>query len=93
MKEYKVGPDDPYGLPSDKGYRWIVHWYQEGSYDGDGEAVAFDGEKLHIYNLGHCSCYGPFEQGYQGSVSVEDFRESAIVHVRKEVAEKVEELL
>jgi len=64
MKVYQVGPDSAYDEPQgiDGQYVWLVYWYEEGSYEGNGEAVALgkDG-KLYGYDLGHCSCYGPFD--------------------------------
>ena len=43
-------------------YEWLVYWYESGYYDGQGQAVALrkDG-LLELYDLGHCSCYGPFD--------------------------------
>ncbi|MHA2062225.1 MAG: hypothetical protein ACW963_08065 [Candidatus Sifarchaeia archaeon] len=43
-------------------YEWVVYCYESYMYEGDGELVAFDGENLHIYQLGHCSLYGPLER-------------------------------
>lgn len=60
---YSVGPDDltEYDWHDIQGpYLWFVYWYKQGSYDGEGIAVALrkDG-KMDIGDLGHCSCYGP----------------------------------
>ena len=63
MEIYNVGSDVPYDLPNDdEGFVWLVYYYESGYYDGSGEAVALakDG-KLHCFNLGHCSCYGPMD--------------------------------
>lgn len=35
--------------------------YEEGSYDGSGEAILLKDGKVYVYGLGHCSCYGPLE--------------------------------
>ena len=54
--------DDPGGLP---GGAWdvVVTDYEAGDWEGSGYAllrVAGTGE-LKEFNLGHCSCYGPWE--------------------------------
>lgn len=76
MQEFQVGPDDP-GVCQDERFSWVVHHYTIGDYCGDGEAVAFCKETglLHIHYLGHCSCYGPLEDGLNGgqTMTVEDF--------------------
>lgn len=77
MKLYCVGPDEAYDEPGqDDRYEWLVYWYEEGDYCGDGEAVALgkDG-KLYTYGLGHCSCYGPFDDWgtFDETVEVEKF--------------------
>jgi len=39
----------------------LIYWYASGSYEGSGEALLRK-DGLWIYeNLGHCSCYGPFD--------------------------------
>ena len=80
MRVYNVGPDQlkDYDLAyvKEDGYEWLIYWYEEGYYDGSGEAVALrkDGQ-LVIKNLGHCSCYGPMEDWETGAtiVSVGEF--------------------
>lgn len=82
MKIYNVGSDElgNWDLKDveaqEDQFEWFVYDYQNGGYDGSGEAVALgkDG-KLHCKNLGHCSCYGPMD-GWPYStevVAVEDF--------------------
>jgi hypothetical protein len=101
MMIYNVGPDAAYSEPStDESYVWLVYWYEEGCYDGWGEAVALDTDgKLYCYDLSHCSCYGPFDDWgiNRHSVSVEEFfRTKTNIHDRDykdEIAEKVAELL
>ncbi len=67
MKIYNVGPDElsewDFQDRLKEGYVWFVYYYEEGSYEGSGEAVALreDGT-LDLHNLGHCSCYGPMEE-------------------------------
>lgn len=82
MQIYNVGPDElDY---EDSNAVWIVYHYEGGMYDGSGEAVALglDG-KLRIIGLGHCSCYGPFDEGISAGdiVEVEEFlKENDSVH-------------
>lgn len=78
-------------------YEWLVHWYDGGCYEGSGEAVGYKDGNLYIYNLSHCSCYGPLE-GSPTIVSVEKYKAElddvlGACQFRKEVAEKIQELL
>ena len=102
MKIYQVGPDMPYGLPEedDQQFDWVVFWYEDGGYDGSGEAVALckDDGLLYIKDLGHCSCYGPMDGGLESgaTVTVEKFleqRDNIHSFARTEIEEKVFELL
>jgi hypothetical protein len=90
----------PYELEMDlEQYEWLVYWYENGCYDGFGEAVALrkDG-RLQTGKLDHCSCYGPFD-GWAGAtpVTVEElFAESDNIHDRQwgdPLRAKVKELL
>jgi len=58
-----VGPseDDPgiSQLPDDT--ELVVYWYEAGSYEGSGTAYALAKSKWFEKDLGHCSCYGPWE--------------------------------
>lgn len=100
MKIYQVGPDDP-GVGEEERFEWIVHWYEIGDYDGSGEAVGLNKEDglLYIKNLGHCSCYGPFDDGMESGdkMTVAKFLEHKDdIHVfdaRKEIKDKVLELV
>jgi len=105
-KFYSVGPDeltdeDQVALSGGQ-YDWVVYWYENYGYDGSGEAVGLlDGRRvLEIFDLGHCSCYGPLEDWQYGKwrvVSVREFmasREEVLCHwERLEVSRKVVELL
>jgi hypothetical protein len=74
MEVYDVGPDCAYGNEYDDDYIWIVEWYENGGYDGSGEAVALGKDGLlYFANLGHCSCYGPYEDGFSGGITVEEY--------------------
>ncbi len=37
----------------------VWYWYGYESYDGGGEMLMRIGDFFWLYNLGHCSCYGP----------------------------------
>lgn len=39
------------------------YWYQAGGYEGSGELIGRSkgGEQWFLFDLGHCSCYGPCE--------------------------------
>lgn len=105
MKIYQVGPDVPYGLPEEEvfdecdQFEWVVFWYEDGVYDGFGEAVALSKDGLlYIKDLGHCSCYGPMDGGLESGVAttVEKFlerRDDIHSFARTEIEEKVSELL
>jgi len=101
MKIFNVGDNKPHGLPSeqDENFVWLVYYYEDGYYDGSGEAVALmaDG-RLQLLNLSHCSCYEPFEDWMNGQfVSIEEYlRPKDSVHdieVKNVVDIKVRELL
>ena len=104
MKVYCLN-DEAYGY-DDGGdqYQWMAYWYESEPYEGSGEAVALGKDGfLYIANLGHCSCYGPFEDHWDNTpaswdkVSVEDFLgglDSVHGHVSyAELEAKVAELL
>lgn len=100
MVVFKVGPDEPYDLDSlGTDFIWLVYWYQDGGYEGSGEAVklGMDG-KLYVANLGHCSCYSPCEDGFKGKgFTIDQFKESLdSVHgliEYKEIRDKIMELI
>lgn len=78
-------------------YVWIITDYITGDYYGDGEALGLrkDG-KYDIWNLGHCSCYGPFEEGPVNTVSHEALFGDLVTlccEVGPEVLAKAKELL
>lgn len=78
MKIYNIGPDglSDYDLNElDLELEWLVVFYENGGYDGGGEAVGYANGKLHFQDLGHCSCYGPMDGGFTNEHSVEDFKQ------------------
>jgi hypothetical protein len=43
-------------------YIIVVYYYERVSqYEAVGQALAWDGTDYWLYDLGHCSCYGPLE--------------------------------
>jgi hypothetical protein len=59
---YNVGKDDLSCFGAAEGHEWVVYDYEYGDYDGSGWAVSFSDGKYYLHNLGHCSCYGPFDE-------------------------------
>ncbi len=100
---YQVGPDAAYdeGQVQDERFEWVVYWYEDGGYDGSGNAVGYnkDDQCLYSYDMGHCSCYGPFDSwgSNQTKVTVEEFfRDKDCIFdpdYKDEVVKKVAELL
>lgn len=100
-KIYNVGTEVPYDLPTDDGLQWLVYLYEDyDGYSGGGQAVALtiDGTVL-VKDLGHCSCYGPFDCWETSSqkITVEELlREKDDVHdiiIKEEIMSKAKELL
>lgn len=82
MEIYNVGPDSLADyelkalLETGEGYKWMVYWYESGCYDGNGEIVALGNDgNIYAGGLGHCSCYGPCDDGfaYSSQMSVAEF--------------------
>lgn len=97
--------DDPMGcwretelIRSGCNYVWFASDYQDGGYDGDGQAVALreDG-MLDVYeSLCHCSCYGPLENKVITVSREEYLRQKDDVlswRIEKDLDNKVRELL
>ncbi|MGL5013761.1 MAG: hypothetical protein ACRC6V_05645 [Bacteroidales bacterium] len=67
--DYNDGHEDDIGLSNTEkeflesiGVVKIIGWYGSGSYEGSGEAlIVFNDGTLRLENLGHCSCYGPWD--------------------------------
>ena len=74
MRLISLGPDkvSDYDLqylveskPISTELRELIYWYETGCYEGHGLVVYFDSDdNWHIDNLGHCSCHGPFDGGW-----------------------------
>lgn len=41
------------------GVEWLAYWYEDGDYCGGGLAAAFRAGRLLMWDMSHCSCYGP----------------------------------
>lgn len=92
---YQVGPDAIDEEYVTRPYRWVVYWYECGQWDGDGDAISYDGESLRSHNLSHCSCYSPEDGLNKGDVvTVEDLTSTSVLdNYRQDIVEKVLELL
>lgn len=85
MQTYSLGPCtvDEYDLEhiDQENFLWFVYFYETAPYEGSGFGMALDKNGALWYKgMGHCSCYGPLENGYSGqelgftqSILVEDF--------------------
>lgn len=77
MKEIHLR-DEPsfYDLQRTDEINILVSKYEEGEYDGSGEALLLrDNNVVEYYRLGHCSCYGPFDGGPDETYTLEEFLE------------------
>ena len=46
----------------DAGIDEIWYYYVNGGYDGGGQLLLRKGDKYHLHDMGHCSCYGPTDR-------------------------------
>jgi hypothetical protein len=52
----------------------IVYHYTDGGYDGWGELIGWNEDgSLSVYDLGHCSCFGPTDEGPYETLTVEEY--------------------
>lgn len=66
MKEVHL-QDDPYVGGGLKDCKLVVTRYESGYYEGSGEALVLTDDDRVVYgDLGHCSCYGSFENFLEG---------------------------
>lgn len=47
----------------------FAYWYEQGSYEGSGNAILKCEGKYHLFSLGHCSCHGPTEYINENTVA------------------------
>lgn len=68
--------EEAYYYPDDmfKDADLMVTDYETQPYEGSGDALVLRKNKVEYYYLGHCSCYGPFENGSAEIVSLEEFK-------------------
>ena len=82
LMTYNGGRDALYefelaSLPEDS--KWIAYAYSQSEYEGHGYAiVAHDDGRYSLYDLGHCSCYGPLEEEASEIVSTREGIEALI---------------
>jgi hypothetical protein len=58
----------------------FVYHYTEGDWDGSGDAVGYNPatKQVEVYDLSHCSCYGPLEDPPCFCCDVEEFDNNAL---------------
>jgi len=65
MSDKKIIATNEIDTPDDsrfpEGAEWCVYDYEYGSYDGSGLAFFGGGGRFWEKSLGHCSCYGPWD--------------------------------
>jgi len=44
----------------------IWYWYKSGSWEGMGQMILKDANGYYLWDLGHCSCYGPLDDIEEG---------------------------
>lgn len=77
-----------------EGVSRAVYWYQAGSYDGTGYLLAqFADGGYGLTYLGHCSCYGPLDDGsieWKRSDTLDELDERMTGELRKDAGALVE---
>lgn len=43
------------------GVEEVWYWYEQGSWEGDGQMLMRRGTDYSLHSMSHCSCYGPME--------------------------------
>ena len=56
----------------------VWYEYEYGSYEGYGYALLRKGDYYDLYDMGHCSCYGPTDKytGFKSTKSLAELKES-----------------
>lgn len=89
--------DEPVGFYNIENYKWLITDYYNGSWDGTGDALACTTKNiLESYNLSHCSCYGPFDNGLIDTYTIEELFGPRVVLTNnnsQEILDKARELL
>jgi hypothetical protein len=91
MKEFHFG-DDPRGYDA----QIVVTDYECGSWEGSGSALTLENDgTVRLHNLGHCSCYGPWENSFDEWANLDALIEdskSVLCTVSQEMLDKLLEL-
>lgn len=61
MNQIEIELNGDSGIP-DLNADIVITDYTEGDYEGGGVALVKIGQKWTLHDLGHCSCYGPWDQ-------------------------------
>lgn len=70
MQKYSVGIDELndgelFDLEENSDIDWIIYDYEDYGYEGSGWALVRNKNDIYLlYNLSHCSCYGPLDNTY-----------------------------
>lgn len=62
-------------LHSLENFKKYIYHYEYAWYNGSGCAIGIqkDDDMICVYDLGHCSCYGPCDDGPNEIISKEEF--------------------
>lgn len=63
-----------------------------GSYDGTGQILALKEGKWYLQSMGHCSCYGPLDDGIILNGGYDSF-ESVLINCTEDLRKDVEVLI
>lgn len=74
-------------------YEVFVSDYHMDYYEGGGEAVGIKNGYAYIYNLSHCSCYGPTDGGPEEEIPLDRYMTNAMISLSDNVYRKSIELL
>lgn len=83
--------DEELSVPDN--YEVFVSDYHRGWYDGYGEAIGIKDGHAYIYNLSHCSCYGPTDDGPEEEIPLDRYMNNAMISLSDNVYRKSIELL
>jgi hypothetical protein len=50
----------------EEGVELAAYYYASGSYEGSGSIIFRTKDGWRYHNMGHCSCYGPLDNGWAG---------------------------
>lgn len=61
----KENAGEDHGIPN---VDWFVYSYEYQWYEGSGFGIGKIGDKYFYHEMGHCSCYGPFDNIHSSSL-------------------------